>query len=105
MPPTRDPKRRETVISAAVKARKFSPARAAFWRKEWDRDPTATERVIDRLEPMPASVALAGPAKPSASGDEAEMQTLMSSFGIGKPPTAAEDPAVAELVRGFGVGR
>jgi hypothetical protein len=40
---------RDAVIEAAVRAGKFTAARADHWRREWDRSPAGTKALIDAL--------------------------------------------------------
>jgi hypothetical protein len=59
-----DPQNRADVaINAAIAASKILPDRAEHYRAAWDADPTGTEQLLARLEPVPAA-ALAAPDGP-----------------------------------------
>jgi len=57
---------RDTVISAAISAGKFGPAKRDDWAKIWDKDPDGTRRVIAGLTPnvVPVSDVGAGGTDP-----------------------------------------
>ena len=52
--------RRDRVIANAIAERKFTAARAEFWREEWDKDPARAEHWIER-----SAVGVVDPPKPT----------------------------------------
>jgi hypothetical protein len=73
----RDVQRREQVLASAVAAGLFSAARAEHYRGLWDADPETTERLLDVMVGVPATLLVEPPA-PTAhevAAAEAEMVT------------------------------
>jgi|SRR5581483_7137257 len=108
--------RRDYVISEAIRAGKFTAARAKHWRKQYDRDPAGTEAAIavlasplDGPQPYPkelfpelssrrrGSSPVASPTSPAATA-AAPTRVLSEPQRVGSatpPPARSEQPPLS----------